>query len=71
MEEEFLDKQVREELKERCEKLKPPYGEIALKFFYEELSVGQIAERLKRNEKTVQTQVYRAKAMLRKSYGKE
>lgn len=65
-----MQKLVMEELKRCCETLKPPYDEIAEKYFYEEMSIGEIANALDRNEKTVQTQVYRAKAMLRKLYGK-
>ncbi len=65
-----MQKLVLEELKRCCETLKPPYDEIAEKYFYQEMSVGEIASALNRNEKTVQTQVYRAKAMLRKLYEK-
>lgn len=66
-----MQKLVLEELKRCCETLKPPYAEIAEKYFYQEMSIGEIANALDRNEKTVQTQVYRAKAMLRKLYGKK
>lgn len=66
-----LETLVREKLLHSCKRLKPPYDEIAMDYFYEELSIGQMADKLKRNEKTVQTQVYRAKAMLRKIYGRE
>ena len=66
----YMQKLVLEELRQCCETLKPPYDEIAVKYFYQEMSVGEIASVLGRNEKTVQTQVYRAKAMLRKQYGK-
>jgi len=65
-----MQKLVMEELKRCCETLKPPYDEVAVKYFYQEMSIGEIAGMLGRNEKTVQTQVYRAKAMLRKQYGK-
>lgn len=61
---------VLEELKRCCKNLKPPYDEVAEKYFYREMSVGEIADALGRSEKTVQTQVYRAKAMLRKLYQK-
>lgn len=61
---------VMEELKQCCKSLKPPYDEVARRYFYEEQSVGQMAAELGRNEKTVQTQVYRARAMLKKLYGK-
>lgn len=61
---------VLEELKRCCRMLKSPYDEIAEKYFYQEMSISEIAGVLGRNEKTVQTQVYRAKAMLRKLYKK-
>ena len=61
---------VMEGLLQCCNSLKPPYDEIANRFFYKEQSVAQIAQELDRNEKTVQTQVYRARAMLKKLYGK-
>ena len=63
-------KKVMEELQQCCDSLKPPYDEIANRFFYKEQSVAQIAQELDRNEKTVQTQIYRARAMLKKLYGK-
>lgn len=61
---------VLEELKRCCRMLKSPYDEVAEWYFYREMSVGEIADALGRSEKTVQTQVYRAKAMLRKLYQK-
>lgn len=67
-EEKFLSNQIREGLLQNCKALKPPYDEVAACYFYEELTTSQIAEKLGRNEKTVQTQVYRAKAMLKKAY---
>lgn len=70
-EETFLEGEARNRLKENCEKLKPPYNEIARLYFYEEMSVAQIADKLGRNEKTVQTQMYRAKAQLKKCYEKQ
>lgn len=70
-EENYLEKEAREGLKIRCQELKEPYREIAMLYFYQEQTVGEIAEQMGRNPKTVQTQVYRAKAMLRKLYGKE
>lgn len=49
-----------------CRQLSPPYDEIAEAHFYEEKSVKEIAEEKGRNLRTVQTQVYRAKALLKK-----
>lgn len=70
-EESYLEQEVQERLKAQCEMLKEPYREIALLYFYEEKSVAEISAQIGRNSKTVQTQVYRAKAMLKKSYEKE
>ncbi len=70
-EENCMDSLVKEQLLKCCKKLKPPYDEIASDYFYKEMAVSQMAELYERNEKTVQTQIYRAKAMLRKLYGKE
>lgn len=67
----YLEKEAQEELKRQCEILKEPYREIAYLFFYEEKTVNEIAALTGRNVKTVQTQVYRAKAMLKKQYVKE
>lgn len=71
MEEKCSDRFIREQLLECCESLKPPYDAVAKEYFYEELSFEEIAKKHEKNEKTIQTQVYRAKAMLRKIYGKE
>ncbi len=70
-EEQCLENQVRERLLQCCKQLKPPYDEIAIKYFYEECSTAEIAVMLGRNEKTVQTQMYRAKAMLKNLYERE
>ena len=58
-------------LQEKCGQLKPPYDEIAKLYFCEERPASEIAELKQKNLKTVQTQIYRARAMLRKLYGKE
>lgn len=63
---EYFMKAEKERLQTFCRKLKPPYDEIAEDYFSEELTMTQIAEKRNRNLKTVQTQVYRAKAMLKK-----
>ena len=63
---EYLKKAEKERILAVCRQLKPPYDEIAEDYFFEELTMTQIAEKRNRNVKTVQTQVYRAKAMLKK-----
>lgn len=42
------------------------YREIAVLHFCKQLSVTEIAEKENKNPKTVQTQLYRAKNMLKK-----
>ncbi len=66
-----LEKEVRETLLARCLSLKPPYDEIARAYYYEEMDMAEIAAKRGAKLKTVQTQVYRARAMLRKMYIKE
>ena len=70
-EEACLEKEVREELYHTCRSLKPPYDEIALDYYYHEMEAAEIAQKRNRNIKTVQTQIYRARGMLRKHYDKK
>lgn len=67
----LLEKEVRRILLERCLSLKPPYDEIAKAYYYDELSTEEIARQKGMKKKTVQTQVYRARSMLRRMYEKE
>ena len=70
-ESEVLEQSVRETLRKRCEGLKPPYDRIACLYFCQEESPGEIARRLQMNPKTVNTQIYRAREMLRTIYREE
>jgi RNA polymerase sigma-70 factor, ECF subfamily len=70
LEEQILQMQVKRELKHSCEELKNPYNIIAMDYFYHELSMQMIAEKYGKNIKTIQTQIYRAREMLKKTYGK-
>ncbi|MDD3173226.1 MAG: RNA polymerase sigma factor [Herbinix sp.] len=67
-EESVLELEVKKQLSQRCNRLKTPYREIALDYFYNELSAAEIAENTGKNLKTVQTQIYRARALLQKTY---
>lgn len=67
----YLEKETRDRLLQECSQLKPPYGEIAVLYFYEEKKPEEIAVLMKKNIKTVQTQIYRARGMLRKIFGEE
>lgn len=70
-EEEALESSVRRELLENCKKLKPPYDEIAYQYFYLEKKPDEIAAEQGKKPKTVQTQIYRAREMLRRLYRRE
>lgn len=65
-EEEILEKDAKERLYEACRSLKPPYNEVAVDYFFKEMTAAEIASVRNKKEKTVQTQIYRAKAMLKK-----
>ena len=65
-EENYLQKESKQWVYALCMKLKSPYKEVAVDHFYYELSVQEIAGRSKKPVKTIQTQVYRSKAMMRK-----
>lgn len=66
-----LEKEVRETLLARCLSLKPPYDGISKAYYYDEMDMAEIARSRGVKLKTVQTQVYRARDMLRKMYIKE
>lgn len=70
-EEQCLEDEVREELKRACTQLKPPYDEIALEHYYYEMNVSEMAEKRNKNPKTIQTQIYRARGLLRKAMDKK
>lgn len=70
-EQEAYEKAVRNTLLTYCQSLKSPYGEVAILYFHEENSPEEIAIKLHRKLKTVQTQIYRAKSMLQALYRKE
>lgn len=48
-----------------CDSLKSPYREIAISHFCKQMSVAEISQKEGKNPKTVQTQLYRAKSMLK------
>ena len=70
-EQSILELEVREQLVEACNRLKPPYDVIARLYFVEEYKAEEIALLQEKNVKTVQTQIYRARGMLRQIYRKE
>lgn len=65
-EESYLVSESKQQVYTICQQLKSPYKEIALEHYYKELSVQEIAQNSGKNIKTLQTQIYRAKAMIKK-----
>ncbi|KSV59340.1 RNA polymerase sigma factor [Acetivibrio ethanolgignens] len=60
-----------EKLLSLCKSLKQPYDQIAIDYFYHEMTAKDMAEHYNKNLKTVQTQIYRAKNMLKKLWRRE
>lgn len=70
-EEHCIEEEVKQQLTKNCSSLKPPYDEIAKAYYIDEMSAAEIAAKRNQNLKTIQTQIYRARNMLRGIYGKE
>ncbi|MDD6490786.1 MAG: sigma-70 family RNA polymerase sigma factor [Firmicutes bacterium] len=66
-----MEEEIKNELTRQCEELKPPYNEVARDYYLKELSAREIAERRGQSVKTIQTQIYRAREMLKKKYRRE
>ncbi len=70
-EEYAIEADVKRQLYDLCSGLKPPYQKVALDYFYYEKDISEIVKQSGKNIKTVQTQVYRAKVMLRRLWRRE
>ena len=70
-ERQYTLQETKQELYQCCMKLKPPYRDAALDYFYREMTIREMAEKTGENPNTLQTRVYRARAMLRNLYRKE
>lgn len=60
----YLAEEGREDIRQAVLRLKEPYRSAAVLYFLEEKTYAEIADLLQRNEKTVQTQVLRARKKL-------
>ena len=69
-EEAYLEEEGARQIYRLCQTLKSPYREVAVAHFCRELSAQEIARETGKNCKTLQTQIYRAKAMLKKQMGR-
>lgn len=70
-EEAVLSADVADRMTACCNQLAEPYRSIAVDYFIEEKSPQEISDQTGKNIKTVQTQIYRAKAMLKKKWKEE
>lgn len=69
-EEAFLEEEEMQQVFRLCQNLKSPYKEVAVAHFCKEMSAKEIADQTGKSCKTIQTQIYRAKAMLKKQIGR-
>ncbi len=67
----FEGRAVLEAVREQCLKLPKPYDDVGVSFFVEGLTAREIADQKGANLKTIQTQIYRAREMLKKSIRRE
>lgn len=68
---EVLERDTEKRLEVFCKSLKEPYRSIAVAYLCEHLSAQEISGRTGKNLKTIQTQIYRAKAMIQKLWKEE
>lgn len=70
-EREVLEREIQDHLEESCRSLKPPYDEIAYLYFCKEQKPADIAAAKGQNLKSIQTQIYRAREILKGIYREE
>lgn len=70
-EEMTLQKDSERKLRNFCKKLKEPYRSIAILYFCKNQNAQEISRATGKNLKTIQTQIYRAKAMVRNQWEEE
>lgn len=66
-----LTREAMKELESKCRSLPSPYAQVALNYFIKGQRADEIARQSGDKPKTIQTRIYRAREMLKKSYGKE
>ena len=70
-ENEALEREIQKNLEENCRSLRPPYDEIAYLYFCKEQKPADIAAAKGQNLKSIQTQIYRARVILKGIYREE
>jgi RNA polymerase sigma-70 factor (ECF subfamily) len=64
-EEIIIEKHTEEGIRKLCSKLKEPYRTVALNYFCENIKLSSMAEDTGQSIKTLQTQLYRSKKLLK------
>ena len=59
-----MESEGAQQIREKIHTLKEPYKSVSILYFIEEQNPEEIAKRLGRPKKTVQTQIYRSKVMM-------
>lgn len=67
----YISKEGMESIRDKILRLKEPYHKVSVMYFLEDKSIVEISEVLKRPKKTVQTQIFRAKNILKEYINKE
>lgn len=70
-EERTVQNDIQNRLLHICSLLKEPYKTVAINHFYYGLSILEISKTTGKNIKTLQTQIYRAKAFVKKLWKEE
>lgn len=70
-EDEAIGNELRRRVVYLCRKLKEPYRQVALGYFVEDVKISELSKKTGRSLKTLQTQLYRAKLLLRKLWKEE
>lgn len=64
-EDNYIQKESAESVNELCEMLKEPYRTIAISYFCKNIKLSELSKETGQNLKTLQTQLYRAKKLLK------
>lgn len=70
-EEKAMDNETKGKVLKLCQKLKEPYRQVALSYFIYDLKISELSRTTGCSLKTLQTQLYRAKLLLRKLWKEE
>ncbi len=70
-EELVMKNEINQRVYKLCLRLKEPYKNIAIKYFCENMKLSDVARDTGKNLKTLQTQLYRAKKLLKALWKEE